>query len=150
MVIVTLLAYAAHHESPTTPGVSEWDACQRPLGVWNAIWVVREALTCLCAYWAWSRERKVRVMYASFSRAISLPHGLINPCYLDTDRRGDRQRMSRRRWRRSSIRGRGMRARRIIRAAVGGGRRRRNCSRSSHIHSYTIGANASHQPSCLL
>ena len=47
------------------PGVSEWDACQRPLGVWNAIWVVREALTCLCAYWAWKRERKVRAMYAN-------------------------------------------------------------------------------------
>lgn len=64
-MIVALLAYSTHHESPKVQGVSEWHACQRPLGVWNAIWVVREAMTCLLAYWQWQRERDVRLKYAS-------------------------------------------------------------------------------------
>ncbi|KAF7792397.1 hypothetical protein EIP86_003434 [Pleurotus ostreatoroseus] len=62
VVIVALLAYATHHRSPRHPNLSEWDACQRPLGAWNAIWVVREGFTCILAYWQWSRERQVRLI----------------------------------------------------------------------------------------
>ncbi|KAJ3538011.1 hypothetical protein NM688_g6581 [Phlebia brevispora] len=69
VVIVTLLAYATHRTSPTTPGVSEWNACQRPLGAWNAIWVVREGLTCMLAYWQWKRERQVRLTLENRRRA---------------------------------------------------------------------------------
>ncbi len=61
---MALLAYSTHHRSPTVPNLSEWDACQRPLGAWNAIWVVREGFTCILAYWQWTRERQVRLVYA--------------------------------------------------------------------------------------
>ncbi|KAI0630396.1 hypothetical protein C8Q77DRAFT_259319 [Trametes polyzona] len=62
VIIVTLLAYSAHHESPTMPGKTEWKACERPLGVWNALWLIRVALGCLLAFWGWQRERERRAI----------------------------------------------------------------------------------------
>lgn len=64
VIIVTLLAYSANHESPTMPGETEWRACERPLGAWNALWLVRVALGCLLAFWSWQKEREKRAMYA--------------------------------------------------------------------------------------
>ncbi|KAL6310336.1 hypothetical protein BKA93DRAFT_814100 [Sparassis latifolia] len=60
-VIITLLAFSAHHESPTSPGLSEWEACARPLGVWNSLWLVRVALGCVLSVWGWFRERATRI-----------------------------------------------------------------------------------------
>ncbi|KAK7687079.1 hypothetical protein QCA50_009579 [Cerrena zonata] len=57
VVIVTLLAFSAHHESTTRPGVNEWDACGKPLGVWNSLWIIRLALVATLAYWGWRRDR---------------------------------------------------------------------------------------------
>ncbi len=64
MIIITLLAYSANHESPTMPGETEWRACERPLGAWNALWLVRVALGCLLAFWSWQKEREKRAKYA--------------------------------------------------------------------------------------
>ncbi|KAI0374002.1 hypothetical protein BV20DRAFT_988186 [Pilatotrama ljubarskyi] len=61
VIIVTLLAYSAHHESPTVPGENEWQACEKPLGVWNALWLIRTALGCLLAVGTWRRERAARL-----------------------------------------------------------------------------------------
>ncbi|KAI0358484.1 hypothetical protein OH77DRAFT_1420876 [Trametes cingulata] len=61
VIIITLLAYSAHHESPTVPGENEWRACEKPLGVWNALWLVRTALGCLLAVGTWKRERAARL-----------------------------------------------------------------------------------------
>ncbi|KAI0743575.1 hypothetical protein C8Q80DRAFT_1182088 [Daedaleopsis nitida] len=57
VVIVTLLAYSSHRESPTVPGMNEWDACDRPLGTWNAIWLIKVAMSALLSVWNWKRER---------------------------------------------------------------------------------------------
>lgn len=46
------------------PGETEWKACERPLGVWNALWLIRVALGSLLAYWTWQRERAKRLAYA--------------------------------------------------------------------------------------
>lgn len=62
VTIIALLAYSAHHESPTIPGLSEWRACERPLGVWNSIWVVRVALGIGLSFWTYQRERAIRLM----------------------------------------------------------------------------------------
>ncbi|KAI0699246.1 hypothetical protein BC835DRAFT_1503405 [Cytidiella melzeri] len=62
VVVVTLLVIASHRESPTVPGLSEWDACLKPLGVWNSIWLVRVALVCLTGYWDWRRNVTLRQM----------------------------------------------------------------------------------------
>lgn len=71
VVIITLLAIAANRESPTVPGVSEWKACSRPLGVWNCIWLVRVALGCGVGYWDWRRNVQLRQMYVSSGIRIS-------------------------------------------------------------------------------
>jgi len=68
VIVITLLAYSAHHESPTQPGLSEWAACGRPLGVWDSLWLVRVALGCLLSYWGWRREKAVRAIQESRQR----------------------------------------------------------------------------------
>ncbi|EIN11831.1 hypothetical protein PUNSTDRAFT_131983 [Punctularia strigosozonata HHB-11173 SS5] len=63
VTVITVLAFAAHTESPALPesGISEWHACSRPLGVWNSLWVVRVTLASLLSYWGWhSRRRRPR------------------------------------------------------------------------------------------
>ncbi|KAH9935285.1 uncharacterized protein B0H18DRAFT_975121 [Fomitopsis serialis] len=62
IIIITLLAYSAHHESPTQPGLSEWDACSRPLGVWDSIWLIRVALGLLLSIWGYRRDRATRLV----------------------------------------------------------------------------------------
>ncbi|KAI0663477.1 hypothetical protein C8Q70DRAFT_950102 [Cubamyces menziesii] len=64
VIIITLLAYSAHHESPTVPGETEWQACERPLGTWNALWLIRVGLGSLLAYWTWRRERAAGIRRA--------------------------------------------------------------------------------------
>jgi hypothetical protein len=59
--IVVLLAFSTHLESPTTKEINEWQACDRPLGVWNCLWVVRIFLACGLSYWGWCRDRKTYV-----------------------------------------------------------------------------------------
>ena len=56
VIIITLLAFSAHHQSPTVPGMSEWQACSKPLGAWDCIWLVRVALGCGMGYWDWRRN----------------------------------------------------------------------------------------------
>ncbi|KIP10867.1 hypothetical protein PHLGIDRAFT_33625 [Phlebiopsis gigantea 11061_1 CR5-6] len=58
VVITTLLVYSSKHESPTMPGESEWKACERPLGTWNTIWIIRNFFACSYAYWTWRVEVK--------------------------------------------------------------------------------------------
>lgn len=62
VIIVTLLAYSSHHESPTKPGLSEWRACERPLGVWDSIWLIRVALGTWLSYWGYKRDRRARAL----------------------------------------------------------------------------------------
>ncbi|KAI0675340.1 hypothetical protein C8Q78DRAFT_1067124 [Trametes maxima] len=60
VIIITLLAYSAHRDSPTEPGTTEWSACQRPLGVWNTLWLIRVVLSAQLAVWNWQRARATR------------------------------------------------------------------------------------------
>ncbi|TCD71238.1 hypothetical protein EIP91_011716 [Steccherinum ochraceum] len=61
VVIITLLAFSAHHKSPTKPEFSEWDACERPLGAWDSIWLVRVALGAALSIWGFKRDRATRI-----------------------------------------------------------------------------------------
>ncbi|KAJ7647326.1 hypothetical protein FB45DRAFT_998488 [Roridomyces roridus] len=58
VVIITMLAIAAHTESTTMLGRSEWVACDRPLGTWACIYVVRIVFSSSLTYWGWLRDRK--------------------------------------------------------------------------------------------
>jgi len=62
-VIVVLLAFSTHLESRTSKGVNEWHACDRPLGIWNCLWIVRIFLACGLSYLGCCRERKTYVLF---------------------------------------------------------------------------------------
>lgn len=58
IVISTLLALSGTvFRSPTQPGISEWKACDRPLGIWACLWIVRVSLASVLAYWEFTRDR---------------------------------------------------------------------------------------------
>ncbi|KAF9028995.1 hypothetical protein BDZ89DRAFT_1065706 [Hymenopellis radicata] len=57
IVIIVMLALSSHLQSKTRPGLNEWEACSRPLGVWSCLWLVRICLSCTLYFWRWKRER---------------------------------------------------------------------------------------------
>ncbi|TFY59599.1 hypothetical protein EVG20_g7725 [Dentipellis fragilis] len=57
LAIIILLAYAAHHRSPRFPDMNEWSACDKPLGVWNALWAGRLTINVALTFWRWSFDR---------------------------------------------------------------------------------------------
>ncbi|KAI0319162.1 hypothetical protein OF83DRAFT_1282114 [Amylostereum chailletii] len=61
VTIIVLLAYGAHHRSPTSPTQNEWEACGKPLGVWNALWIGRLVVDMWLSYYHWSKQRQKRL-----------------------------------------------------------------------------------------
>lgn len=63
--IIALLTVSTHTEAKgeTHLGMNEWDACDRPLGVWNCLWIGRIFLTCGVSYWGWIRDRTAYVCF---------------------------------------------------------------------------------------
>ncbi|KAA1474309.1 hypothetical protein DENSPDRAFT_840893 [Dentipellis sp. KUC8613] len=57
LAIIILLAYAAHHRSPVSPDTNEWSACNKPLGVWDALWAARLTINIALTFWRWSFDR---------------------------------------------------------------------------------------------
>ncbi|TFK44702.1 hypothetical protein BDQ12DRAFT_717858 [Crucibulum laeve] len=58
VVIATLLGLSGTvFQSPTEPNFTEWQACDRPLGIWACLWVVRVVLASGLAYWEYVRDR---------------------------------------------------------------------------------------------
>ncbi|KAI5123656.1 hypothetical protein M0805_001686 [Coniferiporia weirii] len=60
IVTIAILSYSSVHHSPTQPSISEWKACDKPLGLWGCFWIVKVALDCCVTYWGWKREWKLR------------------------------------------------------------------------------------------
>ena len=52
-----MLVLSVNLESPEEPGVNEWDACPRPLGIWASLWLARITLSFVLYIWRWKRER---------------------------------------------------------------------------------------------
>lgn len=61
VVTITLVIFSGFHHSPRDPSISEWKACDKSLGVWDCIWLVKIILDCTMTYWGWRRDRKVRL-----------------------------------------------------------------------------------------
>ncbi|KAF8200813.1 hypothetical protein BJ912DRAFT_947237 [Pholiota molesta] len=58
IVITTMLILSGTlFKSHTTPSLSEWKACDRPLGPWASIWVVRAILALVLAIWEYRRDQ---------------------------------------------------------------------------------------------
>lgn len=61
-------------------GLSEWNACSKPLGTWDTLWAFKLAFDCVMAYWNFARERAIRMPTVSyvFNRVILvLAHGYV-------------------------------------------------------------------------
>ncbi|KAJ7170545.1 hypothetical protein C8R43DRAFT_874950 [Mycena crocata] len=61
VLIITVLSIATHTESKTMPGLNEWSACDRPLGVWSCIYILRVAFSSSLTYWGWRRDLKAHI-----------------------------------------------------------------------------------------
>lgn len=55
-VIVTLVALSGTVFKDPTGQSSEWSACDRPLGVWACLWIVRAIVSTALSYWEYLRE----------------------------------------------------------------------------------------------
>ncbi|KAI0256101.1 hypothetical protein BJV78DRAFT_1169213 [Lactifluus subvellereus] len=71
IAIITFLTISTHRASPTILAKNEWDACGKPLGTWDAFWVVRLALDVWLGVWRWSRERTKRLQDESHANTSS-------------------------------------------------------------------------------
>lgn len=55
-----MIIYSSIHRSPKQPLISEWTACDKPLGLWSCFWIFKIILDCCMTYWGWRRDRKAR------------------------------------------------------------------------------------------
>ena len=61
-----LILTATHFRSRSDPTLSEWTACNRPLGVWASVWLIRVLLASSLSYWEFRRDRILYVILAQF------------------------------------------------------------------------------------
>ncbi|KAI1794162.1 hypothetical protein LXA43DRAFT_998029 [Ganoderma leucocontextum] len=61
VVVIALLAISARTKSPTMPELTEWSACDRPLGAWNALWLAKVLMSAWLSYWGWRRGQTHRI-----------------------------------------------------------------------------------------
>jgi hypothetical protein len=61
-----LILTATHFRSRSDPSLSEWTACNRPLGVWASVWLIRVFLASSLSYWEFRRDRVLYVILAQF------------------------------------------------------------------------------------
>lgn len=86
VVIITLVVYSSIHSSPQYPDLSEWAACNMPLGVLNSLWLVNMTYVPLAVVWV------LRYLFPTkescvFSGTFMSPRGVLTlfqetPSYL--------------------------------------------------------------------
>lgn len=74
-----LILTGTHFRSTDDPRVSEWTACDRPLGVWATLWVLRVILASILAYWDYLRNRTLTVRLSVGLLSIPSIYS-IEPC----------------------------------------------------------------------
>lgn len=80
VVITTMLILTGvHFRSPKDPNLSEWKACDRPLGIWASIWIIRVVLASNLGYWEYRRNRVLFVNLLGLYRKM-----FIHPVSADT------------------------------------------------------------------
>ena len=50
VVVASVLVYSTMNSSPESPDISEWTACDKPLGILNLIWAASKTFDILIAY----------------------------------------------------------------------------------------------------
>ncbi|PFH51481.1 hypothetical protein AMATHDRAFT_80212 [Amanita thiersii Skay4041] len=59
VVVILLVLTGTHYRSTTNPQLSEWRACDRPLGIWSCIWVLRVCLSMVLKTWDYKRKMRI-------------------------------------------------------------------------------------------
>ena len=59
-----LILTGTKFKSSQDPDISEWAACDRPLGVWASLWLLKVILATSLAYWEYLRDRILCVFHA--------------------------------------------------------------------------------------
>lgn len=79
---ITILAIAAHRESPTLPGRNEWGACRRPIQVWVIIWALKTTLSLGLCRWTYVMDRQMRSNMDTLDQIdgdVNAARGTANP-----------------------------------------------------------------------
>ncbi|KAF9452400.1 hypothetical protein P691DRAFT_795093 [Macrolepiota fuliginosa MF-IS2] len=80
IAIVTMVALSASvFKSPLHPETSEWSACDRPLGVWACLWIIRVLLSTILSYWEYLRELEA-CHHTSGQPSIHTVRVVLPPC----------------------------------------------------------------------
>jgi hypothetical protein len=79
IIITMLILTGVHFRSTNDPNLSEWKACDRPLGIWASIWIIRVVLASILGYWEYRRNRVLFVNLLGLSCKI-----FIHPISADT------------------------------------------------------------------
>ncbi|THV05040.1 hypothetical protein K435DRAFT_826551 [Dendrothele bispora CBS 962.96] len=79
ITIIAVLASSAPKPSPKIPGVNEWQACDRPLGVWLCLWIVRVFLASSLSYWSWTKDRASHADRADPEAGTSSSEATLHP-----------------------------------------------------------------------
>ncbi|TFK54206.1 hypothetical protein OE88DRAFT_1625140 [Heliocybe sulcata] len=74
VIVVALLAYSSIARSHAMPQYTEWTACDRPLGVWNALWVGKILMGCSMGVWGFTRDKVAR-QNAAMQNALAMETG---------------------------------------------------------------------------
>ncbi|KAF8625415.1 hypothetical protein AX15_005379 [Amanita polypyramis BW_CC] len=56
VITVILILTATHFRSTINPRLSEWTACDRPLGIWSCLWLLRVCLSTALKIWDYRRH----------------------------------------------------------------------------------------------
>lgn len=72
-----LILVSLRLRSPNFAELSEWDACDRPLGLWAALWILRVILASSLAYWEYRRDRTLYDLVICFTLELSIDLPLV-------------------------------------------------------------------------
>lgn len=59
--IIDLLMVSSGRSSTTDPHLSEWAACPKPLGAWDAVWAVKLCCDILLSFWSFREARAIQL-----------------------------------------------------------------------------------------
>lgn len=74
--IIILLVYSINHASPQFPDIEEWAACDKHLGEWNLVWVLKRMCDPIVAVWVWKRGGLSKG-WCVFSGTLISPLGVL-------------------------------------------------------------------------
>jgi len=62
ILILCVLSGTIFRDATRRSNQSEWSACDRPLGAWACLWILRVIVAFILSYWDYLREREAYVM----------------------------------------------------------------------------------------